>query len=361
MKGKKVLLRVDLNVPVKNGVVDDTFRIIKTLPTIEKLREEGAKVILLSHVSKKDGSLRPVSEYLRNYFPLKFVEDVYKAKEVVDSMDDTEVVLFENLRKWDGEESNDPSFAKHLASFGDLYINEAFAASHREHASIVGIPKYLPSEAGDLLKKEQEELSKAFNPEHPFIFVLGGVKFSTKMPLIKKFLKRADSVYVVGALMNDIYKAQGLEVGKSVVDDSFDPDMSIVDDPNFYLPTDLVVEEADKNVEIKKPNEVLPTDIIMDIGPESLEAIHEDILNCKFVLWNGPLGNYEKGYGEGTKELAHRISESGKDSVIGGGDTISVVSKLNLLDTFSFVSTAGGAMLDFLANETLPGIEALSS
>ncbi|MCI5108295.1 MAG: phosphoglycerate kinase [Candidatus Pacebacteria bacterium] len=359
MKSKKVLLRVDLNVPVSHGVVDDDFRIKKTLPTIEKLRKEGAKVILLSHVGEKDGTLRPIYSYLRNYFPVKFVEDVYKAKDIVGSMEETEVVLFENLRKWEGEKDNNPEFAKHLASFGDLYINEAFSASHREHSSIVGIPKHLPSSLGDLFKKEVEELSKVFDPQHPFVFVLGGVKFSTKIPLIEKFLDKADQIHIAGALMNDMYKAKGFPVGKSVVDDSFDPSEKILNSSNLFLPTDVVVEDSKGEVYIKKPEEVLPNEKIMDIGPESLEKIHNDIIKCEFILWNGPLGNYENGYSEGTNELAHRISESGKDSIIGGGDTLSVVSKLNILDKFTFVSTAGGAMLDFLANGTLPGIEAL--
>jgi len=362
LKGKKVLVRVDFNVPVNDGIILDDFRIKRTLPTIERLRSNGAKVILISHLEEPgNDSLKHIFRYLNTFFPVTFVEDIFskEAHRIVDDMDDSDVVLFENLRKWKEEKENDGSFAKHLASFADIYVNEAFSVSHREHASIVGIPKNIPSYAGDLFVKERENLKDVLSPPKPFLFILGGAKFSTKLPLLKKFLKKADDVVVAGALMNNFYKEQGFEIGKSVVEDGDFGVKSMLKNEHLYIPKDVVVETKDRYVETKDPSEVQKDDIIMDVGPDSLKDIQIFINEAKFILWNGPLGNYEKGYAEGTKELAHRIAEGAKDSVVGGGDTLTVISKLNLLDKYTFVSTAGGAMLDFLANETLPGIEAL--
>lgn len=362
LKGKIVLVRVDFNVPVKDGIILDDFRIKRTLPTIDKLRSKGAKVILISHFEEPiDNSLKNILLYLNTFFPVTFVEDIFskEAHRVVGEMSDSDVVLFENLRKWKGEKENDKSFAKHLASFADIYVNEAFSVSHREHASIVGIPKNIPSYAGDLFVKERESLKDVLSPQKPFLFILGGAKFSTKLPLLKKFLKKADHVVVAGALMNNFYKEQGLEVGKSVVEVGDFDIKEMLKNKHLYVPRDVIVETKDRYVETKGPSEVQKDDIIMDVGPESIKDIQTLIDESKFILWNGPLGNYEKGYAEGTKELAHRIAEGAKDSVVGGGDTLTVISKLSLLDKYTFVSTAGGAMLDFLANETLPGIEAL--
>ena len=362
LKGKVVLVRVDFNVPVENGIILDDFRIKKTLPTIEKLRSLGAKVILISHFEGRgDTSLNNILLYLNTFFSVTFVEDIFSkdARQIVDEMKDSDVVLFENLRKWKGEKENDKSFAKHLASFADIYVNEAFSASHREHASIVGIPKNLPSYAGDLFSEELGALKKVLSPQRPFLFILGGAKFSTKLPLLKKFLKKADRVVIAGALMNNFYKEQGFEVGKSIVENGDFGIKNMLKDKHLYIPGNVIVETKDKYVETRDPSKVQVGDIIMDVGPDSIGDMQTFINESKFILWNGPLGNYENGYDEGTKELAHRIAEGAKDSIVGGGDTLTVISKLNLLDKYTFVSTAGGAMLDFLANETLPGIEAL--
>jgi len=362
VSGKRVLLRVDLNVPIEGRRISDTFRITKALPTIEELRSFGAKVIILAHIESENSnnSLKPVAEYLKMFFPLTFVSDIFskEAEKLVNSMKDGDVVFFENLRKDPGEKKNDPVFAKKLAAYGEVYINEGFSVSHREHASVVGLPKLLPSFAGPQFVREVENISRALDPKHPFLFVLGGAKFSTKIPLLRKFLKKADAVCVAGALMNTFFKVQGFEIGKSVVDNEYLDISDMLSAKNLYLPKDLIVTDG-KETKIVEPDKVLPEDKIMDIGPETILELQAAISDSSFILWNGPVGNYEAGFEEGTLELAHRIAESGKDSIIGGGDTVASISKLHLEDKFSFVSTGGGAMLDLLVDETLPGIEAL--
>jgi len=363
LKGKRVIMRVDFNVPIEGSVVMDDFRIRKTIPTIEKLREKGARVILMSHLEGKGGdSLRPVFNYLRTFFPITFIEDIEskEAEEVIKKMSNTEVVLLENLRKWKGEKANDPKFAKRLASFADIYVNEAFPTSHREHASIVGVPKYIPGVAGNLFMQEFNNLKVALEPQSPALFIFGGAKFSTKLPLLKKFLDRGEKVVVAGALMNNFYQIKGLEVGKSLVEEGYFDINKMLEDQDLYLPVDVVVQDKAGRAEIKEPNKVAARDVIMDVGPKTIEDLQTFITESKFILWNGPLGNYEKGFDEGTKELAHRIAESGKDSIVGGGDTVAVIAKLQLLDKFTFVSTAGGAMLDFLEDGILPGVEILN-
>jgi phosphoglycerate kinase len=229
--------------------------------------------------------------------------------------------------------------------------------SHRAHASIVGIPKYLPSYAGPLLDKEITELSSVFNPKHPFLFILGGAKFDTKLPLIEKFLGIADYLFIGGALANDIYKVRGLETGASLLSDSSIDLRPISSNKKVIVPSDVVVQgKVQKDV-----NEVLVTDKILDAGSATIAEMVDVLHEVKYVLWNGPLGDYENGYSEGTEMLARAIAESGVRSIVGGGDTVAVIRNANLLDKFSFVSTGGGAMLDFLAKGTLVGVEALKS
>ncbi len=362
LRGKTVFVRVDFNVPVENGIILDDFRIKKILPTIDFLRQKGASVVLASHFENtKDDSLKVVWRYLQTFFPVKFAEDIQsqRTREIIDSLEDTEVVLLENLRKWKGEKANDPKFAEHLASLADIYVNEAFSASHREHASIVGVSKHIPAYAGLVFASEVAYLQNVFNPEKPFVFILGGAKFSTKLPLLKKFLAKADHVIVAGALMNTFFAHKGFDMADSLVEEGDFEIGALLENKHLYLPSDVIVQTKDGHSETKTPDALSSGDIIMDVGPQTVEDLQRYVTEAKFIVWNGPLGNYEKGYAEGTKELAHRIAQSGKDSIIGGGDTISVVSKLSLLEKFTFVSTGGGAMLDFLSSETLPGIKAL--
>jgi phosphoglycerate kinase len=361
IKGKKVLLRLSLNVPVENGHVVDPFRIEMSLPTIFELREKGAKVILLSHIGRdpKD-TLEPIMRYLQDFIPVIFIRDIFSAnaKKMIDYAAPGSIIVLENLRRHEGEEKNDKEFAKHLASFGDLYINDSFPECHRAHASIVGITEFLPSYAGRQLVKEIENLSKAFKPEHPFLFITGGAKVETKLPLINNFLDKADFIFVGGVIANDFLKAKGLSVGKSLLSKE-KVETGLLDNSKIILPVDLCVERNGKKENVPY-DAVLENDKIFDIGRKTFDNISQLIKKSKFILWNGPLGFCEGGFCEGTEKVAEAISESKAISVVGGGDTLAFVND-KVQDKISFISTGGGAMLDYLANETLPGIEALKN
>lgn len=335
IKGKTVLLRVDFNVPIKDGKVEDDFRIKKALPTINFLLKKGAKLILITHLGK-DGraSLEPV---IKHFFSISKIAE-------------NKITFFDNIRKFPGETKNDPTFAKKLATLGDIYVNDAFSVSHRKHASIITLPKYLPSFAGLEFEKEVENLSHAFKKiKHPFLFILGGAKFSTKMPLIKKYLKLADYVFVGGALANDFLKAKGCEIGKSLVsNDNYEIKKLLKNKParrggKLILPTDFVIKDG----------------AIVDIGEKTVENLALLIKKSKLILWNGPLGKYEDGGAGATKKILKLVANSKAESLIGGGDTVTLIDEMKMRNKFSFVSTGGGAMLEFLANGTLPGIKAL--
>jgi phosphoglycerate kinase len=253
---------------------------------------------------------------------------------------------------------NDESYSKYLASLADIYVNDAFAASHREHASIIGIPRYLPSYIGIEFADEIKNLSLALDPERPSLFILGGAKFDTKEPLIKKFLDLYDRVFVGGALANDLFKAQGFEIGRSLSSGTEHSFKEILDHPNLVLPADVVVVNKE-GVATKKPKDVLIGDMILDAGVEATQQVIQLTKEASFVLWNGPLGDYEKGFNDHTEELARAIVESDAKCIVGGGDTVASISKLGLMNKIDFVSTGGGAMLQFLLEGTLPGIEAI--
>ena len=344
LAGKKVLLRLDLNVSIKDDKVADDFRIRKILPTLEFLHKAGARSIILSHLEGKGGdSLRPVWQELRKRFLMSFSVNFSELAKNVGELENGGFTLFENLRVNAGEKVNDENFARELASFGEIFVNDAFAVSHRAHASIVGIPKFLPSFAGPLFAEEVTRLSGALKPPRPALFILGGAKFETKLPLLKKFISLYDTVFVGGALANDFLKAQGFDVGDSLV--SKTPiDLNSLIKANLHLPVDTITSKGKK---------------IVDAGPKTLEILRKLVAQAQFILWNGPLGEYEIGFAAGTKNLVTIIAQSQAESVVGGGDTVAAISALGLEDKFGFVSTGGGAMLDFLANETLPGLRAL--
>ncbi len=344
IKGKTALVRVDFNVPIKDGKVEDDFRIKKALPTINFLLKKGAKVVLITHLGK-DGSasLDPV------------IDRFFKISKIPKD----KISFYENVRKFPGEEKNDASFARGISRMGDFYVNDAFSVSHRAHASVVGLPKYLPSYAGFQLEEEVKNLSKALKPKHPFLFILGGAKFSTKMPLIKKYLKLADHVFIGGALLNDFLKAKGYEVGQSLVDGTNYGIEKIIKNKKLIIPYYVMVKNSSGQILQKTVADVLKDEIILDVGSESLKILYPYIKKAKLILWNGPLGKYEAGGGGATKEVLKLVAKSKAESIIGGGDTVELISELKIEKKFSFVSTGGGATLDFLANGTLPGIKAL--
>src|SRR3989344_104377 len=329
VKGKQVLLRVDFNVLFSDGKVEDLYRIKRTIPTIEYLSQKGAKVIIISHLSPgKNGSLASVAKYLNSIeksFPLGFIKatDLSLIAESLNDMKDGDAVMLENIRLQAGEEQNDKNFARRLAELGDIYVNEAFSVSHRKHASIVGIAEFLP--------------------EHPFLLLLGGVKAETKLGVVDRFLGIADKIFIGGALANNFLQAKGMDIGSSVLSENI-PVEKYISNEKIYFPTD-----------VRKKNGK-----IYDIGEKAVEEILSLIKEAKFILWSGPMGNIEEGdFDKGTKIIAEAIANSKAKTIAGGGDTVAVINEMGILDKFSFVSTAGGAMLEFLASGTLPGIEAI--
>lgn len=361
--GKRVLLRLDFNVPLAHAKVRDAYRILRSLETLNFLRESGARTVIISHVGKgkPEESLEPIANYLSAEFPLTFLSQLENPDNmrIINAMQDGDIVLLENLRHSKKEEANDPAFAQYLAALGDVYVNDAFSVSHRAHASVVGVPKLLPHYAGLLMEQEVGRLSAAFNPPHPFLFILGGVKLSTKMPLLKKFLTLADRVFVGGTVANTFFKAQGHEIGRSVYDQrEIDGLKEYIANEKLILPGDVIVKN-DAGSEECKVDEVTSEDMIVDVGTETVRNMEAIVGSAKLIVWNGPLGYYEAGFTEGTRDLLSLVSGASATSIIGGGDTVALIDEMHALDRFSFVSTGGGAMLDFLANETLPGIEAL--
>ena len=364
LKGKKILLRLDLNVPIQDGKVLNDFRIKKILPTIRFLKDKGAKIIIISHIGRdKSETLKPVFEYLRKKLEIVFAGDILGSDvdKIIFNMKDGDIILTENLRQYRGEINNDDSFSKQVSRLGDIYVNEAFSVSHREHSSIVGIPKFLPSYFGILFGQEIRALSKSFNPQKPALFIIGGNKLKTKLPFIKKFLKIVDYLFVGGALANSFFQAQGLNIGKSfVVSNNFDLS-GVLKNQKIIIPIDVIVENEENKISTKIPSEVLDDERIFDAGEKTVSRLENLLKEVKFVLFNGPLGDYEKGFDKSTEKLIKTIANSKITSIIGGGDSTAFVNKLKIEDKFTFVSTGGGAMLEFLLNETLMGIEAIKN
>jgi len=365
LKGKKVLLRLGLNVPLIDDCVEDCiendFRIKKSMPTIEYLKEKGAKTIIISHIwGDETLTLKPVYEYMKKLTDISFGGDSMDpgAKDKIAKMKSGDVMMMENLRLHEGEMENDFAFASSLAGLGEIYVNDAFSVSHRNHASIVSLPKLLPSYAGLLFEKEIENLSVVLDPPKPFLFILGGAKFETKIPLIIKYLDKADYVFAGGALANEFFQAKGFKVGNSLVSDMDFGLEEFLDRKNLILPKDVTVRNS-RGIFVKSPESVTDQDQILDIGMETIAELKDLIDKSKFILWNGPVGDYEKGFRDGTLDLAKAIAESSAQSIVGGGDTFAVISKINLEEEFSFTSSAGGSMLEFVYTGTLPGIEIL--
>ncbi len=362
LKGKRVVLRLDFNVPMKNGKIVETMRIDRAMPTLQYLVKKKARIVILSHIGMDaSSSLKPIVRYLNKTMNVGFVPDFRsdEARKVAGGLQEGGVVVFENLRLDDRETENNPEFAKYLASFGDVFVNDAFAVSHRTHASVVGITKYLPSYAGFLIVDEIKHLSLALSPKHPFLFILGGAKFETKMPLLKKFMKHADKIFIGGILANDFFHDMGFEVGKSFVDKYSFKLTQLLKTGQIILPTDVVVKNDDNKTTVKHIDELVASDSIVDVGPQTIKDLEPYLQKAKLIVWNGPLGFYEEGFDKSTIALLKAITETKATSIICGGDTAVIVEKLGISKKLSFVSTGGGATLDFLVDGKLLGTDAI--
>ena len=379
VKGKRVLVRCDFNVPLKEGRITDDIRIVSALPTINYLREHGARVILMSHLGRPEGepkkefTLAPVAERLTALLGEKvifaasdFVVDE-KVKAAANALKDGEVMLLENVRFRKEETKNGADFAKELASLGDIFVNDAFGTAHRAHASTAGIADYLPCVSGFLIEKEVKFLGDALeNPARPFVAIMGGAKVGDKIPVIKNLLKTVDSLIIGGGMAYTFFKAQGYEIGTSILDAD-----------NIELAKDLLAEAEKTGVKILLPvdavcakefkndtefavyaKENMPKDRMgMDIGPESVKLFAEAVKNAKTVVWNGPMGVFEMpNFENGTKKVAEALAQSNAVTIIGGGDSAAACEQFGLKDKMTHISTGGGASLEFLAGKVLPGV-----
>ena len=368
LKGKTILLRAGFDVFIKNGKVVDSKRIEILLPTIKYLMNKGPLVIL-SHQGRPKGKrnmiftqkpLIPVLEKLLKK-KIKFASSCIgvETEKMAKSLKKGEVLLLENLRFEPGEEKNDLIFAKKLSKLGDVYVDDAFPDAHREHASIVGIPKYLPSYIGLQFLEEIKYLSLVFKKtKHPFLLILGGAKFETKLPIIKHFLKTADNIFIGGALVSQVLKEGGFETGISLVENKSYGLPSIVKNSKIMLPIDLLILDGKIKQNISF-NGVPKNGNIVDIGLETIKELESKIKKAKMILWNGPLGESSAGFVLGTEKIIRAIAKTKAISIVGGGDTTEIISKLKLENKFTFISTGGGATLEYLAKGTLPGIKAL--
>lgn len=380
-KGKKVLVRVDFNVPLKDGVVGDKTRIKAALPTIEYLIKEEAKVLLISHLGRPGGEpkddlrMDPVAKELANLLnkEVKKADDCIgeEVKKAADSLENGEVLLLENSRFHAGEKKNDPEFAKALASLADLYVNDAFGAAHRAHATTVGVTEYLPAAAGFLMQRELNALGEVMeNPESPFVAIMGGAKVSDKIDVIKNLINKVDKLIVAGGIANTFLLAKGYEVGDSLVEaDKADLAKELMKEAEekgveIVLPIDVVIADDfsnDANTQIVNADEIPAGWQVLDCGgPKSLENYKKIIKDAKTVIWNGPLGVFEmEKFAHGTVELAKALAESNAHSVIGGGDSAAAINQAGVADKMSHISTGGGASLMFFEGKELPGVAAL--
>ena len=383
VKGKRVLMRVDLNVPIENGVVSDSTRIERVAPAITEIADKGGKVILLSHFGRPKGrdpkqSLKPVAAEVSRIIkrPVKFADDCVGeiAERAVAAMKPGDILCLENTRFHAGEEKNDPEFVAALAKLGDIWVNDAFSAAHRAHASTEGLGHKLPAYAGRTMQAELEALAKALeNPQRPLTAIVGGAKVSTKLDLLGNLLDRVNALIIGGAMANTFLLAQGKNVGKSLAEPDLVPtareiiDKAKSDKREIILPVDVVTAaklEAHVSSRVLDADKVGGTDMILDIGPRSVERVISVLARTKTLVWNGPFGAFEvEPFDNGTVEVAEaaaELTEAGKlVSVAGGGDTVAALNVAGVADRLTYVSTAGGAFLEWLEGKRLPGVEVL--
>ena len=383
LKGKKVLLRVDLNVPMKNGAVTETSRIEKIIPTIKLLSEKQAKIIILSHIGRPKGkvvkemSLKPISEKLSVLLKKKVLFNDDPVSEdtslEIEKIPNGSILMLENIRFNEKEEANDSKFAKKISSLGDIYVNDAFSCSHRSHASIDAITKYIPSYFGLQITEEINALEKITNKiEKPISLIIGGSKITTKFKIINNLIKKFDNIIIVGGMANTILKHMGKNVGKSICENNSGTlvkeifENSIKYNCEIVIPNDVMVSENldGKGLE-KDVNEIADNEMILDIGPKTISSIEKIINKSRTVLWNGPAGYFENpNFQNGTKKILEVISIKTMNekifSVAGGGETVAAINKFKKSNSFNFISTAGGAFLEYLEGKTLPGIKALN-
>ncbi len=381
IENKRIILRLDLNVPIKNGKITDFNRIDKVIPTLEFLLKKKAKIIIISHVGRPKGkivkelSLELVSLYIKSKIKKEvslLKENIFNLnKENIFKSSKNEVILLENIRFYPEEEANDDKFSKKLASLGEIYVNDAFSCSHREHASVSKITKYIPSYSGIQINAEVNALNRITSEiKKPITCIIGGSKISTKINVIKNLIPKFNSIIIVGAMANNILKYKGLKIGNSVYEKNIDyiiQEIFTYAEKNkckIYFPRDVKIGKKlnDKSFE-KDFKDIEDDDIILDVGSKTLVEIKRIIDDSSTILWNGPLGYFEnKNFSLGSSEVAKYIANRGNKifSVVGGGDTVAVINSLKINDKFNFVSTAGGAFLEFLEGKDLPGIKALN-
>ena len=383
LRDKKILLRLDLNVPIVKGKISDTTRIDKILPTIKFLNKKKAKIIIISHVGRPRGkvlkelSLKPICENLREQLGLNVklitqnINEI-KNKDFFNNIDE-KILMLENIRFYAEEEKNDNKFAEHLASFGDIYVNDAFSCSHRSHASIVEISKFLPSFSGLQIDLEIDALTKITSEiTKPISCIIGGSKISTKIDIIKNLIPRFDNIIIVGAMANNFIEYFGHNIGKSIKEKNCNSviqeiiSLSKKEKCEISYPEDVLVsKDLNGSYKKRKLNEILNDEMILDIGPKTIDKITNIINSSKTILWNGPAGYFENpNFANGSVEIAKTIIKNNKlnkiFSVVGGGDTVSLLKSIQVVDDFNFVSTAGGAFLEYLEGKKLPGITALN-